>query len=184
MAFPLTRAVAGLVLTVAALTACGDDGDGNTEVAVGEVVTVTAVDYGYRGVPATVRAGSRLELVNESRSEAHELAVIRLPDGERRPIERILELPEPEVAQVLPDDAVEMVLVAAPDSRGRVLVGDGTLDRPGRYALLCFLPTGANPDAVMEALDDFDPATDGEPQLPEAGPPHVAHGMFAEVTVR
>lgn len=48
MTFPLTGAVVGLVLTVAALNACGDDGDGNPDVAVGEVVTVTAVDYGAR----------------------------------------------------------------------------------------------------------------------------------------
>ena len=56
MAFPLTRAVVGLLLTVAALNACGDDGDGNPDVAVGEVVTVTAVDYGYRGPRSRVAA--------------------------------------------------------------------------------------------------------------------------------
>ena len=183
MAHRVLRALAGALLTVAALNACGDDDDSNADTADGDVVRVTAADYAFPDVPVTVRAGMRLELVNASDTEAHELAVLRLPDGEGRSIERILELPEPEVAQVLRDDAVEMVLVAAPDSEGTALVGDGTLDRPGRYALLCFLPTGADPDAVMEALEDFDPATDGEPQLPE-GPPHVASGMFADLTVQ
>ena len=40
------------------------------------------------------------------------------------------------------------------------------------------IPTGADPAVYLEAAA----ASDGPPQV-DGGPPHVAHGMFAELTV-
>ncbi len=38
------------------------------------------------------------------------------------------------------------VSVAPPEAPGNVVEGELVLDEPGRYALLCFIPTGADPD--------------------------------------
>jgi hypothetical protein len=85
---------------------------------------------------------------------------------------------------VLGDDPVETVLVAAPGSAGTPLVGDGTLSI-GRVATPSSAPCppGRTPDQVMQALANFDPERREEPQLPTAGPPHIVHGMFAELIV-
>lgn len=58
-------------------------------------------------------------------------------------------------------------------------MGDGTISGPGRYAIVCFIPTGADPAAHLEAAQQ---PSEGPPQV-EGGPPHVANGMFAELEV-
>ena len=57
-------------------------------------------------------------------------------------------------------------------------VGDGTLAEPGRYVVLCLIPTGADPAEYLAAAA----TSDGPPQV-DGGPPHIAHGMFAELVV-
>lgn len=49
----------------------------------------------------------------------------------------------------------------------------------GRYAVVCFIPTGADPQAYLEAAQ----TSDGPPQV-AGGEPNVAKGMFAEVVVK
>lgn len=177
-------AVLAAAILLAATGACGDDGGDPGDDRRAASVRVTAADYEFRGVPESVPTGARLELANASRAEVHELVAVRLPDGETRAVDEILQLPEEKLGRLLSDDAVATVLVAAPESAGSIMVGDGTLDRPGRYAIVCFLPTGADPDQVMQAVEAFDPKSGEEPQLPTAGPPHIVHGMFTELTVR
>jgi hypothetical protein len=180
---------AALALTVAvAVTACGDDDDGaatGDAANPGEPATheVTADDYEFRDLPGSVAAGSRLELANASEVEVHELVAIRLPDGEERSVEEIMDLPEDELDEVLSEDEIAMVLLAPPASQGEAVLGDGTLDGPGRYLVLCFLPTGADPGEVMDAFERFDPEVDEAPPVPQTGPPHVVHGMLGELTV-
>lgn len=59
-------------------------------------------------------------------------------------------------------------------------VGDGTLSEPGRYAIMCFIPTGVDPQVYVEASA----ATEsGPPQSEGAGPPHFVNGMRTELTV-
>jgi hypothetical protein len=61
-----------------------------------------------------------------------------------------------------------------------VAVGDGTLTEPGRYVLMCFIPTGADPDEYLSAAA----ASEGEaPTGVAGGPPHVVNGMYAELHV-
>lgn len=63
------------------IPASSDEGDG------GDALAVTAVDYGYEGLPDTIEAGTAISLVNGSDSELHELIAIRLADDEERSLE-------------------------------------------------------------------------------------------------
>ena len=75
---------------------------------------------------------------------------------------------------------VAMVLLAPPGSSEQIVaVGDGSLTEPGRYLVACFIPTGADPQAYLDAAS----SSEGGPPEVEGGPPHFTHGMWAEVTV-
>jgi hypothetical protein len=186
-------AVSSLALVVAA---CGDDSDDDTtdrtapaesdatdtadadeptEADDGEAVIVRGVDYAFEDLPDTVSVGTQLTLVNESDEELHELVAFRIPDDEERSAEELFEAP-PEGEDEAPPD---MVLIAPPGEEGEAVLGDGTLTEPGRYALGCFIPTGADPAEYMAAAEE---ATNGPPEV-AGGPPHFVHGMFAELTV-
>jgi hypothetical protein len=141
-------------------------------------ISVTAVDYAFEGVPERVTAGTTFSLVNDSDVEVHELIAMRIADGESRTVGELLQLPEEELVGVV-EEQPTMVLVALPRSEGRAVLGDGIVREPGRYALLCFIPTGADPQAYLAAAMA---ATDGPPQV-AGGPPHFVRGMFAEVVV-
>lgn len=194
-------AVATVLASSLVLAACGDDDDdeatdtttteasGTTTEAAetseaatepsddGEVVEVHLVDYAFEGLPDSVPAGTRLTVVNDSEVELHEVVALRLPDDETRPIEELVELPEEEIDQLFGDGPPAMVLLAPPGGEQIEAVGDGTLSEPGRYALICSIPTGADPDAYLNA-----PPGDGPPEV-EGGPPHLVHGMYAELLV-
>lgn len=192
------RRLAVAVLGVVAVTAagCGDDDDGDTgttttveqtdttqaaedggEGAAGETIEVVAFDYGFNGLPETVAAGTKLTLVNESTEEVHELVAFPLPADEERSVEQLLQLPEEELA-FLETTEPAAVLVAPPDSEGMAVVGDGTLLEPGRYAIVCFIPVGADPEEFLAAAE----GSEGPPDV-AGGPPHFTEGMFAELVV-
>ncbi|MFK8026199.1 MAG: hypothetical protein AB8G26_19750 [Ilumatobacter sp.] len=176
-----TRSMA-VAAAAAALVACGSDG--NDQVAaptepdeVAGDAPIGAIDYAFTGVPARLRAGSTLTLDNLSPVEAHELVAIRLPDDEARSVEELVRLPPDELGAFFP--LVETVLIAAPSEASIAVEGDGSLREPGRYMLICVIPTGADPDDYLAAAA----AADGEPPQVEGGPPHIVNGMFAELTV-
>ena len=181
-------AVAACLLALG-LAACGDDDDTATadetptteaaetpteEAPEGKIVEITAVDWAFEGVPESVEAGTKLSLTNEG-DEPHELVAIRIPDEETRPVSEIVALPEEELGAVFGGEPMPAtVLLAATgttDTPGAVM-GDGTLTEPGRYAIVCFLPVGAD-DSILES--------EGPPE--SDAPPHVSQGMFAELTV-
>lgn len=185
------------LLGLAAVTAaCGDDDESDAsttdtsatettaadtataEDPAGDVIEVTAVDYGFDGLPATVPAGSVLSLTNSSDREVHELVAMALPADETRSVEEILALPEEELGALF---AVQpgTVLVAPPGEGSFAAVGDGSLTEPGRYVIACFIPTGADPDEFLQAAQE---AEGGPPQV-AGGPPHFTAGMYAELTV-
>lgn len=140
-------------------------------------VVVTAVDYGFDGLPERIAAGTTLALDNESKVEIHELVAIRLPDDEKRPMDELVQLPPEEFAAFFP--LVETVVIAPPGEAGFAVEGTGTLDKPGRYAVICAIPTGANPDEYLAAAA----AAEGGPPQVAGGPPHLAMGMYGEVIV-
>ena len=88
-----------------------------------------------------------------------------------------MQLPPDELAAFFP--LVETVILAPPGAEGIAVEGTGTLTEPGRYAIICAIPTGADPDEYMAAAAE----SEGGPPEVDGGPPHIANGMFAEVVV-
>lgn len=167
------RALAGGLAALALVaTACGSDGD--------ETQTVTAEDYAFEDLPATVDAGTTFKLTNTSERELHEMVMFRIPDNERRSVEELIRLPEEEQATIFAGEPA-MVLLAPPNGGDQITaVGTGELTEPGRYAVVCFIPTGADPGAYLAAAQA---GGDGPPQV-AGGPPHAFSGMIGQVTVR
>jgi len=167
------------------LTACGSDADAgadptettaapSTTATRTRTVVVSATDYAFQSLPDEIPAGTRLQLENDSAVEIHELVAIRVPDGDDRPVEDLLRDPALETM------APAAVLVTPPGGEQIPAVGDGTLTEPGRYLVICTIPTGVDPQVFLEAAQA---AGGGKPEIPNAGAPHLAHGMFAELTV-
>jgi hypothetical protein len=181
----IRSATAALAVLVAATTlaACGDD-DGTPVGAPSDqgappLVNVVAVDFEFRDLPERVAAGTRFTLANQAPTELHEIVAVRLPDDEERPVAELLGLPPEELEAMMASGEPDLVILAPPGGDAVVAVGDGTLTEPGRYAFLCFIPTGVDPGAYLAAAA----ASEGGPPQLEGGPPHVVHGMFAEVVV-
>lgn len=188
----LATPLMALALLVALLGACTDATDDAVPVADetpaddaepagaadDPVVEVRMSDYGFAGLPDSVAAGTRLTVVNDSEEELHEVVAFSLPDDEERPVSELTQLAPDELTEVLGEPVT--VLLAAPGGDQIPAVGDGTLGEPGRYALMCFIPTGADVQEYLEAAAD--PDQEGPPQV-EGGPPHFVHGMYAELRV-
>jgi hypothetical protein len=192
-------AVALAATAALALAACGSDGDDSapadtatpttalvgggappestpeTTDAVDTMLDVTMTDYSFGDLPDEVMAGTRLTIDNQSPTELHELVAVRLPDGDDRPTREIIESGLGELLGSAPPSAV---LLAAPGGDQISAVGDGVLAQPGRYLLLCAIPTGADPDEYLAAAAN----SDGPPQV-EGGPPHFVYGMVDEILV-
>lgn len=145
-------------------------------------VNVTARDYGYDGLPGTIKAGTTIKFTNSSTKEAHELVAFKLPETETRSVADLFALPQAEFEKVIGGGPPSTVIVAPPSAGGRAVLGDGSLKQPGRYAIACFIPTGADPAAFLAAAEAAAKAG-GEPATVPGGPPHFTQGMFAEVTV-
>jgi hypothetical protein len=56
--------------------------------------------------------------------------------------------------------------------------GEPRFREAGRYLILCAIPTGADPQAYLDAAA----TSEGPPEVP-GGAPHFTSGMFAEVRV-
>lgn len=167
-------AIAGtLVAATLLLSACGDDGSEGEA----STVEVRALDFEYGGLPEQVAPATAFRLVNDSPTELHELVAVRIADADERPVGEIV---ANGLEPLLTSGPPAMVLLAAPDGAAQVVaVGDGTLTEPGRYAIICMIPTGADPAEYLAAAAQ---SQDGPPDV-AGGAPHIAHGMFAEVTV-
>lgn len=142
----------------------------------GPTVEVRAIDYAYEGMPATIALGTQVMMRNDSIGEMHELIAMRLPDDEARPVAELLELPQAELEGMFAGEPA-VVIIAPPGEDGFPVVGDGVMREPGRYVVLCAIPTGADPEEYLNA-----PEGEGPPQV-EGGPPHFVNGMWAELLV-
>ncbi len=118
--------------------------------------TIEAFDFGFRNVPQQMHLGSALELVNESTSEIHNLAVSKLTDDETRTIEELMALPpeaffsDAEGTGSLEVDMYVGVIHARPGEPaydGRVRI-----NTPGRFLIVDLVPQGADVGAVVEAV--------------------------------
>ena len=191
----------GAVLATAAVLfapACGSDDDETTTATTEAPATsapttdapaepadddhtlhVTAVDFAFEDLPSEIPAGTRITLGNDAPSEMHEPVAIRLPDEETRSATELMALPEAELGALMGGAEPATVLLAEPGGEQIPAVGDGTLTEPGRYLILCAIPTGVDPAVYLKAAAE---SAGGPPQV-EGGPPHFVNGMFAEVTV-
>ena len=133
-------------------------------------ILVTATDYRFGGLPTAAPAGSTFAFQNASTKEAHEMIITRIPDDETRTVGELLALPEGELEAMFSDAPPALVMVASPGEVGTTVEGAPTITEPGRYAVLCFVPVGADPDDVAAG-------TAGD------GPPHIMEGMYAEITL-
>ena len=176
-----------LVLWVTA-AACSDDPPATsgptTEAGVEHAehvgtVEVGAVDFAFEDLPERIPAGTRLTLENRAPDELHELVAFRLADDERRPVTELLQLPPAELGAILGAAPPRTVLLAAPGEEQIPAVGDGTLDEPGRYLIMCSIPTGVDPATYLAAAA----AAGGQQPQVEGGPPHFVQGMAAELVV-
>jgi plastocyanin len=166
-------AVVGVALAGVSMLAasCGED-----EAAAADTVTVHATDYAFGDLPAEVEAGTKFEFVNDSHHELHEFVAVRIPDGETRSAGQLAADPNLESLFTGPP---AFVLLAAPGGEQIAAVGDGTVTEPGRYLVVCMIPTGADPEEFLAAAE----SEDGPPALENAGPPHIVQGMYGEFTV-
>lgn len=155
-----------------AFAACGDEA---AESAGAGVLDVTLSDFSFGELPDEVAAGTRLQVENVADTELHELVAFRLADGDDRPVDEIVAAGLEDVLSAGPPAAV---LLAAPGGKQIAAVGDGVLREPGRYLLLCAIPTGADVQEYLEAAK----TSDGPPQV-AGGPPHFVHGMVDDLVV-
>ena len=138
---------------------------------------VTGSDYKFEGLPAEVAVGSELKLKNASDREVHEMVVFKLPASETRTATQLAALPMGELMGILAGPPA-LVVVAPPHAPGFNAVGDGKVAAPGRYLVMCSIPTGADPQAYLAAAQ----ASKGGPISVPGGAPHHTVGMIAELT--
>lgn len=185
---PRLRALALLLILALGLAACGGDEEpaeegteateDADEAAAGEEIEITGVDYAYNGAPTEATAGTKLTFVNGSEKEAHEMALVRIKDGEERSLEELLALPPEESESLVEFQGVAMAL---PGEETVYPEGETVLAEAGRYAIVCFIPVGADPAKIKEAMQQ-EGGEGGPPDMGD-GPPHFTQGMAAEITV-
>lgn len=164
-----------------ALAACTDQPETPQAAAAepdADAVEVGLVDFAFVDVPDTVAIGTRLTVDNRAEAELHELVAFRLPDAEERAVADLAKLGPHDLIAALGEPAT--VLLATPGGDPIPAVGDGTLAEPGRYAIMCFIPTGVDPDVYLAAAAE---TGEGAPEVEGAGPPHFVQGMYAELVV-
>ena len=188
------RPLAVIALGGLVLVACGDKGtepalsgdvreteesttstEATTTVSEGEQIEVRGIDYGFEGIPNDVAAGTSLRFVNASDTEPHELVLFLLPDTETRSLLELLQLPPEELEPIL-GEPVGVNVAPQPGEEGEMALGTLTLTEPGRYAALCFLPVGVDPERVASSQGPLTPE-------PGDGPPHFTRGMADEFVV-
>lgn len=168
------------VLIIAASLALAGCATAGSEPVSG-TIEVTGDDYSFAGVPDVVASGAELTFTNASDVEAHEMVLMKVADLETRTIEELLELPEEESNSLV---EFQGVLVALPGEDGANPEAAGssiTVTAPGRYVLVCFIPQGADPAILAEAMQGGE-AAEGPPALGD-GTPHAFLGMVEEFQV-
>jgi hypothetical protein len=119
-----------------------------------EKVEVSAVDYSFKGIPATVPAGTVAFAFTNDGTEKHEMVMFKRANGEDRSVEDLLALPEDQLGDSL------IFAGAAQADPGQTSAAITDL-ASGKYIAVCFLPVGGAED----------------------GPPHFVQGMTAEFEV-
>ena len=124
----------------------------------GNAVALTAIDYEYQGMPATLPAGlNKFKLTNAAPKEAHEFGIAKLTAaGAAMDPQKLLALPEKKLGKFV-DFEHASGTYAEPGTSGYTVAD---LD-PGTYIYLCSLHVGGK----------------------KTGPLHFMKGMYGIVTV-
>ncbi len=124
----------------------------------GTQVPVTAIDYEYQGMPATLKSGvNKFKLTNTAPKEDHMIAITKLtPAAQGKDVEEILALPEKKQGKYVDEADGAFAFAAA----GQTGYAPATLS-PGTYMYVCFIPVGGKRN----------------------GAPHFAEGMYGSFTV-
>jgi hypothetical protein len=124
----------------------------------GTDVPVTAIDYEFDGVPATLPAGTtKIQLTNDAPKEMHEMALFKLTDeGAAMDPEALLALPQKK-AEKFVDFSSSAFAFAPPGVTGYAFADL----QAGDYLYACFIPTGGKKN----------------------GKPHFTQGMYGTLTV-
>jgi hypothetical protein len=126
-------------------------------------VTITATEYEFGGTDALKAGGAFAVTFQNDGKELHELHVAKLADGEKRSVDEIINDPGAESTTKAVGHSF-----ACPGTTADPAGVD--LRSPGRYLVLCFIPTGARADT-----DPKDFAMLGEP--------HAMRGMVVEIDI-
>ena len=171
--------VAALAVTMVACTGTGaapsassgvsPSADTSASAPAAADVTVTAVDFGYEGVPAEVPSGTTLGLTNTGQ-EVHEMVVVRKLPTTTQSFEELLAMPQDQALGLVQDVGFAF---AEPGKTSTDVVTTG---EPGAYLMVCFIPAGTT------SLPSMDPNSSEEPSL-GTGAPHFTLGMTKEFTV-
>jgi hypothetical protein len=105
----------------------------------GTKVPVTAIDYQYQGMPATLPAGvAKFKMTNAAPKEDHMMAVFKVrPGNESMDVDKILALPQKKAAKFV-DYSQSAFMEAKPGDSGYSPI---TLT-PGKYIYACFFSQG------------------------------------------
>jgi len=105
----------------------------------GKQLPVTAIDYEYQGIPATMSAGvTKFKLTNSAPKEDHMIAVVKVgPGNESMPVDKILALPDKKQGKIL-DFSDAGFAEAKPGDSGYFPMNL----TPGKYIYACFFPEG------------------------------------------
>lgn len=125
----------------------------------GTQVAVTAIDYEYEGMPATLKAGlTNFKMTNGAPKEEHMLGITKLtPAAEGKDVADLLALPEKKQAKYFDESSGAFMIAPA----GETAYSPADLT-PGTYAYACFLPVGGKRN----------------------GAPHFTKGMYGTFTVQ
>ncbi len=124
----------------------------------GAKVPVTAIDYKFQGMPATLKPGlTNFKLTNNAPKEFHEMGIVKLTAaGAAMDPEALLALPEKKQEKLL-DFSKATGMFAPPGQSGYTIANL----EPGQYIYACFVPVGGK----------------------KKGAPHFAEGMYGTFTV-
>jgi hypothetical protein len=105
----------------------------------GRQLAVTAIDYEYQGVPATLPAGvTKFKMTNAAPKEDHMMAIFKVvPGNESTPLDKLLSLPQKKQGKVF-DFSDAAFMEAKPGASGYAPIDL----KPGTYAYACFFPQG------------------------------------------
>jgi hypothetical protein len=105
----------------------------------GTKVPVTAIDYEYQGMPATLPAGvAKFKMTNAAPKEDHMMAVFKVrPGNESMDVDKLLAMPQKKAGKFVDfDDATFMEAEPGASGYGPINL------TPGKYIYACFFPEG------------------------------------------